>query len=163
MVLITIVIGAFVNQLITRGPHIGEIPTFFHPGGWCAWAESAWSLPLGPCPGTVEKKGAFYIDNIILYNNNIHKDFIYIIYHISYIISHISYIIYIYIFYQNIHTHIYIYYIMYIYICLGNLVSQNSSSDLLLWDSNHWKKQGQNPWLYFQTRYAHHGIMPFNL
>ena len=158
MVLITIVIGAFVNQLITRGPHIGEIPTFFHPGGWCAWAESAWSLPLGPCPGTVEKKGAFYIDNIILYNNNIHKDFIYIIYHISYIIYHL----YIYIFYQNIHTHIYIY-IMYIYICLGNLVSQNSSSDLLLWDSNHWKKQGQNPWLYFQTRYAHHGIMPFNL
>ena len=116
MVLITIVIGAFVNQLITRGPHIGEIPTFFHPGGWCAWAESAWSLPLGPCPGTVEKKGAFYIDNIILYNNNIHKDFIYIIYHISYLISHISYIIYIYIFYQNIHTHIYIYIILCIYI-----------------------------------------------
>ena len=163
MVLITIVIGAFVNQLITRGPHIGEIPTFFHPGGWCAWAESAWSLPLGPCPGTVEKKGAFYIDNIILYNNNIHKDFIYIIYHISYLIYHISYIIYIYILSKHTYTYIYIYYIMYIYICLGNLVSQNSSSDLLLWDSNHWKKQGQNPWLYFQTRYAHHGIMPFNL
>ena len=138
MVLITIVIGAFVNQLITRGPHIGEIPTFFHPGGWCAWAESAWSLPLGPCPGTVEKKGAFYIDNIILYNNNIHKDFIYIyiyhisyiIYHISYIISHISYIIYhiyIYSIKTYIHTYIYIYilYYVYIYICLGNLVSQN--------------------------------------
>jgi hypothetical protein len=113
MVLITIVIGAFVNQLITRGPHIGEIPTFFHPGGWCAWAESAWSLPLGPCPGTVEKKGAFYIDNIILYNNNIHKDFIYIIYHISYLIYHISSI---YIYSIKTYIHIYIYIILCIYI-----------------------------------------------